>query len=110
MKTYKVRLSPLAINQMAEIRDYILYQLQNPDAARNLIKKIRADMMKLDQMPERFQLVDEEPWRSRGIRKLIVRNFYAYYWVDEDSSVVYVTAVTYARRDQKGVLERMDTE
>ncbi len=109
MKTYEVKLSPLALEQMAEIRDYILYQLQNPDAARNLIKKIRADVTKLDQMPERFQLVDEEPWRSRGIRKLIVRNFYAYYWVDEKSAVVYVTAVTYARRDQIGVLERMDS-
>ena len=108
MKTYTVRLSPLALEQMAEIRDYILYQIQNPDAARNLIKKIRSDVMKLDQMPERFQLVDEEPWRSRGIRKLIVKNFYAYYWVDEESAIVYVTAVTYAKRDQKNVLERMN--
>ncbi|MCD7822959.1 MAG: type II toxin-antitoxin system RelE/ParE family toxin [Oscillospiraceae bacterium] len=110
MKTYKVRLSPLALEQMAEICDYILHQLQNPDAARNLIKRIRADVMKLDQMPERFQLVDEEPWRSRGIRKLIVKNFYAYYWIDEESVIVYITAVTYAKRDQKSVLERMGTE
>ncbi len=110
MKTYEVKLSPLALEQMAEIRDYILYQLQNPDAARNLIKKIRADVMKLGQMPERFQLVDEEPWRSRGVRKLIVKNFFAYYWIDEESTTVFVTAVTYARRDQMGVLESMDAE
>ncbi len=110
MKNYNVRISSLALEQMAEIRDYIIYQLQNPDAARNLIKEIRSDVGNLGQMPERFALVDEEPWRSRGLRKLIIRNFYAYYYVDQESMTVTVTAVTYARRDQKGVLERMDAE
>lgn len=66
--------------------------------------------MKLGQMPERFQLIDEDPWRSRGVRKLIVKNFYAYYWIDEEATTVYVTAVTYAKRDQKGVLEMMGSE
>ena len=34
MKNYEVKITPYALEQMAEIRDYIVYQLQNPDAAR----------------------------------------------------------------------------
>ena len=109
MKKYDVKITPYALEQMAEIRDYITYQLQNPDAARNLIKNIQSEVMKLSHMPDRFRPIDEEPWGCRGIRKLIIKNFYAYYWIEETSSTVHIIAVTYAMRDQKNVLEEMES-
>lgn len=66
------------------------------------------DVMGLRQMPERFRTIEEEPWGSRGVRKLMVKNFYAYYRIDEEGGAVHVTAVTYAMRDQKNVLTEMD--
>ncbi|MCD7793022.1 MAG: type II toxin-antitoxin system RelE/ParE family toxin [Oscillospiraceae bacterium] len=110
MKTYEVRLTPYALTQMAEIRDYIIYHLQNSEAARNLIGEIREELMKLNQMPKRFKLVDEEPWGKRGIRKLAVKNFYAYYWVEENAAMVHVIAVTYAMRNQVNVLREIDSK
>lgn len=110
MKTYEVRITPYALEQMTEIRDYITNQLLNPDAARNLIREIRMEVMKLGQMPERFRPIDEEPWGERGIRKLVVKNFYAYYWIEEEAAVVHVIAVTYAMRNQKNVLKEMDEQ
>ncbi|MCD8221097.1 MAG: type II toxin-antitoxin system RelE/ParE family toxin [Clostridiales bacterium] len=110
MKNYEVKITPYALEQMAEIRDYIVYQLQNPDAARNLIETIQAEVMKLNQMPDRFRPVDEEPWGNRGVRKLLIKNFYAYYWIEEEAAVVHVTAVTYAMRNQKNVLKEMDEQ
>lgn len=55
--------------------------------------------MKLSNFPERFQLVDEEPWRTEGIRKMVVKNFLVYYWVDKINMKVQVTAVIYERRN-----------
>ena len=55
-------------------------------------------------------LIEEEPWRTEGIRKIIVKNFLIYYWVDDDNSRVQVTAVIYSRCDQIQQLANMDME
>lgn len=48
-------------------------------------------------MPERFSIVEDEPWKSRGYRKMPVKNFLVYYYVDEENNTVWVTAVVYGR-------------
>lgn len=58
-------------------------------------------------MPERFSIVEDEPWKSRGYRKMPVKNFLVYYYVDEENKTVWVTAVVYGRRDQLNVLKRI---
>ena len=66
--------------------------------------------MKLSNFPERFQLVAEEPWRTEGIRKMVVKNFLVYYWVDKINMKVQVTAVIYERRNQIEQLKKMHIE
>lgn len=56
MKEYNVKVTPYAKEQMMEIRDYIAYQILNPDAARNQIIKIRAEIRKLSQFPDNFPI------------------------------------------------------
>ena len=51
-----------------------------------------------------ISLVEEEPWRSKGVHKMPVKNHLVYYWVDEEAKSVYVTAVIYGRRDQLAAL------
>ena len=58
-------------------------------------------------MPARNKCVDQEPWCSRGVRKIIVKNFYVYYRIDEQAETVYVLNVIYARRDQLKALSHM---
>lgn len=107
MKEYNVKVTPYAKEQMMEIRDYIAYQILNPDAARNQIIKIRAEIRKLSQFPDRIRTIDEQPWGSQGVRKIVVNNFYVYFWIDEDNAEVHVTAVAYSKRDQERVLEKV---
>lgn len=107
MKKYNVKVTPYAKEQMMEIREYIAYQLLNPDAARNQIIKIRAEIRKLSQFPERIRTIDEQPWGSQGVRKIVVSNFYVYFWIDEDNDEVHVTAIVYSKRDQGKVLVRV---
>ena len=49
---------------MEEIVDYISYELSAPEAAHNLLDKMEENIMDLSVFPERYPLVDEEPWRT----------------------------------------------
>ena len=104
---YEVKITTQAREQMAEIVDYISHELYAPDAAKNLLDKMESSIMALSEFPERYQLIDEEPWRTEGIRKIVVKNFLVYYWIDNAEKKVQVTAVIYEKRNQIEQLKNM---
>jgi len=106
-KKYKIIITPFAEDSMREIAQYITYDLLAPTSAVRLLRKFQEEIGKLDFMPERVHLTPEEPWRSYGVRRLLVKNFYIYFWIDENKSTVRITDVSYVRRDQELVLEAM---
>ncbi len=108
MVEFHVKITPHARDQMFEIRDYITYQLMNPDAAINLFLEMQSQIQKLQYMPEMIKTIDEQPWGNHGVRKIIVKNFYVYFWIDHHNSTVHVIAITYAKRNQKHVLSETD--
>ena len=110
MNEYEVRVTRQALEQMKEIVHYISNDLIAPDAAGNLLDKMKAEITKLSSFPKKQALIDEEPWRTDGVRKLVVNNFLIYYWVDDENKRVQVTAVIYSRRDQIRQLSNMDME
>ena len=110
MDEYEVRVTRLALEQMKEIVHYISYDLMSPAAADNLLDKFKAEILKLSSLPKKYARIEEEPWRTEGIRKMVVLKFLIFYWVDDDNSRVQVTAVIYGRRDQIRQLANMDME
>lgn len=110
MDLYKIVVTPDATANLAELRYYIANVLMAPDAALRYIRLIRTEIATLKQLPARIAPVDEEPWHSRGIRFLTVKNFYVYYRIDEDAKRVYILNVVYSKRDQLRVLAQMDSE
>lgn len=58
-------------------------------------------------MPNRIQMTEEEPWHSEAIRRMHVKNYYVYFWIDDINSIVQVTSVIYVARDQVDQLELM---
>ena len=110
MNEYGVRVTRLALGQMKKIVHYISNDLMAPDAADNLLDKLKAEITKLSSFPKKQALIDEEPWRTEGVRKIVVNNFLIYYWVDDENNRVQVTAVIYSRRDQIRQLSNMDME
>lgn len=92
---------------MREIREYISVQLMNPDTAKALLLNVREQISKHKNMPGKFKPIDEESWGSQGVRKIIVGNFYVYYWIEEELLTVHIIAVAYGKRDQKRVLSRI---
>ncbi len=104
---YKVKLTYHAIEQMRDIVGYISKSLCEPTIARRWSAKIQKAILTLDEMPLRNPLVQNEPWRTRGVRKMIVNNYIVYYLVDEPGAVVWITAVVYGRQEQMSVLRNM---
>lgn len=110
MKTYTVRITRQARDHLLAIKSYIADELLTPDAARNTISALKEEIKSLLQMPERIKLTDEEPWSSKGIRRMRVKKYYVYFWIDEENSRVQITSVIYVARDQIEQLERMRME
>ena len=86
MDEYEVRVTRQALEQMKEIVHYISYDLMSPAAADNLLDRFKAEILKLSSLPKKYALIEEEPWRTEGIRKMVVQNFLIYYWVDDETA------------------------
>jgi toxin ParE1/3/4 len=110
MKEYSVKVTTSAEMQMEQISLYIAYDLENPEAALTLLNTLELSISKLSTLPHRFALIDKEPWRSKGIRVMPVKNYFVYYWISEEENKVQVTAVIYQKREQKRQLSQMDME
>lgn len=107
MAKYKVKITRQARAQLQEIRDYIATTFLELGTARRMVQLLRAEITSLADMPERIKLIDEEPWRSHGFRKIRVKNYYVYFWINEDKKQVQVVAVIYVKRKQARQLEKM---
>lgn len=104
---YSVKVTAQAKDQLERIVDYISCELKAVQAASSLINSIETAVQSLTVFPERHPLVSEEPWCSKGIRKINVRNFIVYYWVSLEKKIVSIIAVIYGGRNQLRQLENL---
>ena len=107
---YSVKLTPNAIEQLQTTMEYISKDLRSPQTASAWADHLEKEISALASLPMRFPLIDAEPWKAKGIRRMPVKNFIVYYWVNEDDKTVWITAVVYARRDQLNALMEMPKE
>ena len=110
MKAYTIRITRQAREHLRNIKGYIANELLAPEAAYNTITLLRKEIKSLSKLPTRIKLTEEESWRSEGIHRLRVKNYYIYFWIDEVNSRVQVTAVIYVARNQAKQLETMQIE
>ncbi|MEE1227932.1 MAG: type II toxin-antitoxin system RelE/ParE family toxin [Lachnospiraceae bacterium] len=105
MRSYKVIITPDAEANLLEIKEYITYTLLVPETAKDYLESLREEIGKLSYLGASIASVQEEPWHSRGLRKVTAKNFYIYYLVNEERSTVSVMNVIYRKRDQAKALE-----
>lgn len=108
--TYTVKITTQAEEQLQEIVDYVASELKAPKAALRLLNEMERSISSLSQFPQRVALTEEEPWRTCGVRRMHVKNFLIYFWIDGEKSKVQVTAVIYGKREQLKQLSKMDLE
>ena len=105
---YKIKITKQAYAQMEVIGRYIAFELLSPETAGKLLTLLKKEIASLSFMPERYSFTEEEPWYSKGIRKMPVKNYLVYYIIKEESKEVRITAVLHARQDQQKELLNMD--
>lgn len=102
---YQIRISDRANASIRGIGYYIANNLCAPGTASAVMQRIESAIMSLDQLPNRYPLVDTDVSSQKGVRRMLVRkNYIVYYLVDNQNRIVHILAVTYARSDQTDVL------
>ena len=110
MNHYDIIITPDATADLVELRDYISEVLLSPETALSYVRSIREEISKLSELPTRIKPLDDEPWHSLGVRKIIAKNFYVYFWINEETKCVYIMNVIYGKRDQLKQLAKMKLE
>lgn len=97
MREYPVNITDKSLNDLNGIYEYIAVNLQSPENAMGQYNRIADSVLKLGFFPEKFRLVDFEPERSQGLRRMLVDNYSVFYVFKEE--VVAVTRVLYSASD-----------
>lgn len=110
MGKYKIRITRQARTRLQNIRDYISTTFLMSGTAKKMIQLLRSEIRSLSENPQRIKAIDEEPWGGYGIRKIRVKNYYVYFWINEEKKQVQIVAVVYVKMDQIRQLENMALE
>lgn len=99
MTEYQVKITEIAQSDLLSAVSYIRDVLLQPSTAYTLYGKIKSEIFKLSTMPERYPLWTDEPWRSEGLRKMVVKNYIVLYMAESDQRVVKVLRIFYGGRN-----------
>ena len=95
---YKVAYLPLALHDLLSIGKYIKEKLHNPQAAEDLAEEIVAKIENLKDFPYANRIYLPLKKLKQEYRRMVVKNYLIFYWVDEENKTVTVARVIYSRR------------
>jgi plasmid stabilization system protein ParE len=104
MARYKVDVSEPAENDLRDIVRYISAQLSAPITATKMMDAIEEAIGGLTDMPQKCPPVTDERLASMGYRKIVVKNYIAFFTINENSKIVDVERILYGRRDWLRIL------
>ena len=92
---YKINLSIKAKDDLKSIVLYIKNNLNEPAIANKYAKIIREEIKTLEYSPQKFAVIDDNSVKDLNLRKLIIKNYIAFYRVNEENKVVNVERILY---------------
>ena len=108
--SYTVIYSPEAVDDLRDIYSYIAFELLVPSTAEGQVNRIRKIIRSLDFMPSRNPMVDWEPWKSKGMHKMVVDNFVIFYTVTDEDHTVTIIRVMYGARNIESIASESNHE
>lgn len=101
---YKLEYLPIAQQDMIEIARYISQELHNPVSAEKLAEEMIDSAEKLKDFPYANALYIPIKPLKHEYRKLFVKNFIMFYWINERKKLITIVRVIYNRRDSSKML------
>ena len=98
----QLHISPEAFNDLAEIKKYIITELENPIAALNVVSKITKTLRRLERFPGIGTPLASIIDMPTDYRFLVTGNYLSFYRHEGDA--VHVVRVLYGKRDYLKVL------
>ena len=106
---YNYVLTESAEADIDEAFDYIAGDLVNPDAASafadELEEKLEEKLEEICKTPKAGRPVHNPYLKRDDVRRVLVKNYIAYYLIDEEEENIVVLRVVYSRRDQDKILK-----
>jgi addiction module RelE/StbE family toxin len=99
---YKLKISPKAKDDLAEIKGYISQELCNPQAAVNLVSKITKKIRGLPEYPGIGAPLSSVVDIQTDYRFLVCVNYLIFYRYED--GIVFVLRILYGRRDYTRIL------
>ena len=93
----KIRVSPTALTDLKEIKDYIESELLNPIAANRVIKRIIEDYSKLEIFPHMGAPLSAKVPFETDYRFIVSGSYLVFYKVEDEFISIY--RILYGRRD-----------
>ncbi len=97
MAKYNIEYSKESKQDLIGIKQYIKYNLQEPETAQKLILKIRSEINNLKHNPEINSIIDDDLIKKIEIRKLIVNNYIIFYRIKNNN--IEIVRIMYGRRN-----------
>lgn len=94
---HKLRINPLALEDLLDIKQYISDELQNPESATQVVSKIIESYEKLKEFPAPGGELASKIDAPTDYRYLVTGSYIVFYKVDDTYVSIY--RVLYAKRD-----------
>lgn len=104
--SWKINYTRYAREDLKAIYEYLAFELLVPDTARRQSDRIMKAVRTLDNMPERYKVYEEEPWKSQNLRYFPVDNYLVFYLPKKETGVINIVRIIYGGRDIRRQLEQ----
>lgn len=102
MEKYKIQLSIRAKDDYKRIISYLNNELLEPLIASRYAELINAKLQSLRYSPQRYAIVDGIVEKKLEFRKIIIRNYIAFYRINENEKIVEVHRILWGASDWLG--------
>ena len=103
---YEVQYTAQAQEDLVSTMEYISSILKAPVVAESLLDEMEKEIGILAENPLLFPISQDEDIAKRGIRHMLIKNYFMSYSVDEELETVTIIRILHARRDWINLFRR----
>jgi plasmid stabilization system protein ParE len=104
-KEYDFELTEIAESDIDEAFEYIAEILDNPGAASDLVEELEIQISGICKKPESGRIVKNDFLRRNDIWRFLVKNYIAYYIIDDENEKIVILRFIYSGRNQDNIVK-----